>query len=361
MEHFDEGKLRRFIDEPESLDEQAKRHIESCAACRAQRDALSRDAEFARSALRANANVDLTSARTRLDSALFAPRRRARWYLPAGLAVAAAFALALVFTPLGGYASAFLTMFQPKEFVPIDISHADFRQLRLAPDAKELGTIRVLRKQVRTTYATLDGARANLTFAARVPAQIPSGIGARRSFSVQTPGEYQYTFSAAKAQAFEAKSHKTLPPMPPALNGTAVHIGIGQVFSAEYGVPKKQRDEEEQHEGLVVVEMQIPTVTSHGASFQSLERYMLSLPGISPDLAAQLRELGDLQNRMPVPVDISKQTAHEVAVDGVQGLAIGDNTGLGAGVMWQKNGIVYAVMGGALTMDQVLALANGLH
>lgn len=359
MKHIDEGELRRSIDEPDAFSQAQREHAASCAQCSTVMEELRGNAQFAGAAFEGAVHADASRARVRLVREI-AARRAPRWYFPAAITAAAAFALALAFTPLGGYASAFLTLFQPREFVPIDITQADVQRLSVAPQADQLGTLAIVRRQTRTAFSTLESARAHVGFDARVPSHVPASVASPRSFTVATPGEYVYTFSAAKARAFESRSHRRLPPMPTGLNGTTVRVRVGQAFVAQYGIRHKANDEEE-HEGLTLVEMQLPAVTSRGASFQELERYMLALPGISPDLAMQLRALGDLQNRMPVPVNISKQSAQSVTVDGVQGLAIGDNTGLGAGVVWQKGGIVYGLMGGAMTMDQVLALANDLH
>jgi len=359
VKHIDEGDLRRLMDEPGEFSGAQHEHAASCPQCAGVAAQLRENAQLAAAAFEGAAHADPSRARARLARELAAPRR-ARWYFPAAVTAAAAFALALAFTPLGGYASAFLTLFQPREFVPIDITQADVRRLSVAPQADQLGTLAVIRRQTRTAFSTLEAARAHAGFDARVPSHVPTSVASSRTFTVATPGEYVYTFSASKARAFESRSHRRLPPMPPGLNGTTVRVRVGQAFVAQYGTNRNAKDDD-MHEGLTLVEMQIPTVSSRGASFQELERYMLALPGISPDLAMQLRALGDLQNRMPVPVNISKQSAQSVTVDGVQGLAIGDNTGLGAGVMWQKGGIVYGLMGGAMTMDQVLALANDLH
>ena len=40
-------------------------------------------------------------------------------------------------------------------------------------------------------------------------------------------------------------------------------------------------------------------------------------------------------------------------------MAVGDNTGLGAGVIWIKGGLVYGVAG-TLKKDAIVAIANGL-
>ena len=362
MKHLDDGELRRLLDEPDELEAAQREHARQCAQCAARAAELQSVAQSASQALCGDAGVDTSRAleRTLLRARSASPV--SRLYRPLGaFAAAAAFVAALLFTPLGGYARSFLTIFQPKEFVALDLSHADFGQLRIAPQADELGTMRVIRKQQQSEFGSLAAVRPHLSFAPRVPASVPASVGTQRSYRVMSPGEYRYTFSAAKARAFEAKSHRKLAPMPPALDGTTVRIRVGESFNAQYGAAPKRGDEDEAKQGIEIVETQIPTVTSTGASFQELEQYMLSMPGVSAELKSQLREVGDLQNRMPVPIDISKQNAQSVTVDGVKGLAIGDNTGLGAGVIWQKNGIVYGVLGGALTMDQVLAVANGLR
>jgi hypothetical protein len=49
-----------------------------------------------------------------------------------------------------------------------------------------------------------------------------------------------------------------------------------------------------------------------------------------------------------------------VRVAGVDGFVIGDSTGIGSIVVWQRDGIVHAVAG-ALTEDEVLSVADSLH
>jgi hypothetical protein len=52
--------------------------------------------------------------------------------------------------------------------------------------------------------------------------------------------------------------------------------------------------------------------------------------------------------------------SESVTVQGVQGLAVGDSTGLGSVVVWVKGGIIYGV-GGTLPESQVIAIANSLR
>lgn len=311
-----------------------------------------RDSAIAAAALGGEVAVDVDAAYRRFQGGVPSKSRAPRWLLPvAAMGTAAALACAFVFTPLGSYASAFLTIFQPQEFQPVTLSTADIRQLRLFPHADEIGTQHVIVKPRRTHFSSIDAAQKHVAFTLRAPGALPSGFGTVRSYFVFSPGELALTFNAAKARAFARRSHKTLPPMPPSLNGTTVTLRSGDVFNAHYEIGKSRRFFE-------LVEMQAPSVTSSGASLQTLKRYVLAMPNISPALASQIRSLGE--SSVPVPVNIDKQHAQRVNVDGVQGLAIGDNTGLGAGVLWQKDGIVYAV-GGPLSMADVLTVANGLR
>lgn len=351
MTHPDNGELRRMLDEPEAVNDGVRRHVEECESCRAHVALLRSDADSAKALLSGNVAVDTARAYERVRVHASAHERR-NYYAPlSALATAAAFAAALIFTPLGGYASSLLTIFEPTHFVPIQVSRTDLRSLHLLPQADDVGTQRVVAKPQKHVFDSIAQAQKQAGFALRTPSALPSGFGVVRSFFGYTPGEMTFTFNAAKARAFVHRSHKQLPPMPPSLDGTTVRVKTGYAFNAHYEAPRSRYFE--------LVEVQAPRVTSTGASLDTLEKYLLSLPNVTPELAKQIRALGDIRNTVPVPVQIDKQTAQHVSIDGADGLAIGDNTGLGAGVMWEKNGILY-VVAGPVTMDDVMTVAHGL-
>jgi hypothetical protein len=354
-----------MLDEPQTFSAGQREHAQSCRACSANFAAIRADAAFARASLAGEPRVDMAAAYDRIQARVSRSTRIRQFYGPMGaLAAAALLVVALVFTPLGGAARSFLTVFEPKQFQPVEITRADMRTLHLLPQADDVGTQHVVRKPRKQVYDSFESAQSHAGFALLKPTALPSGFGTVRSYFGYAPGEMTFTFSAAKARAFERRSHKPLPPMPPSLDGTTVRLQTGSVFNAHYEAtpvdphasPKPARDTTY----FELVEAQAPRVTSSGASLDTLERYLLSLPNVTPDLAREIRALGNIQNTVPVPVVIDKQTARRVTVNGAPGLAIGDNTGLGAGVMWQKNGIVY-VVAGPLRMDDVLAVANGLR
>ena len=53
---------------------------------------------------------------------------------------------------------------------------------------------------------------------------------------------------------------------------------------------------------LAVAEVQGPTVSSSGADLETLENYHQAQPGVSPELAAQIRAIGDPSSTLPIPV-----------------------------------------------------------
>ena len=76
------------------------------------------------------------------------------------------------------------------------------------------------------------------------------------------------------------------------------------------------------------------------------------------ELQAALKAIGDPTSTLIIPVPIQYATSTSVTVQGVKGVAVGDNTGLGSGVIWIK-GHVFAVVG-PLKQIEVVKIANGL-
>lgn len=121
--HLDEGKAAP-LDRRARFARYAGPHApRGCAACREHRDRLKGNALFTQRLLAQNAPAfDAQTAVARVAE----PRRRPAWMTPAvALAAAAAVVLALAFTPLGGIASQWLTIFEPKQFVPLEITSKD--------------------------------------------------------------------------------------------------------------------------------------------------------------------------------------------------------------------------------------------
>jgi hypothetical protein len=347
--HLDDGTLRRSIDEPDSIDAGGRAHLLACATCRDRRNELERDAFFAERLLAEN--VSPFDARTRFARVAEPRRRRPAWIAPAiALAAAAGVVLALAFTPLGGIAAQWLTIFEPKQFVPLEITAKDSEQLRLVPSLQRLGTFAGPKPPPQRRITSLSGIGRTLGFEPRSFDVASRGDRQPGAAYVQTTFSTSFTFSAAKARAYEAKFKRSLPPMPGGLDGTT--------YTATYG-PTLVRTFGQGADRVAFVETKAPRLASTGASLETAANYILSLPNVPPGVAAQLRAIADPAHTLPIPFVFDRATATPVTVDGVSGLAIGDETRFGSGVLWSKDGVVY-VVAGPMRESEAITLANSV-
>ena len=90
---------------------------------------------------------------------------------------------------------------------------------------------------------------------------------------------------------------------------------------------------------------------------RQLENYLLSVPGIPAGVASEIRALGNPTQTIPVPIPVDLASGSSVNINGASGLLIGDSTGLGSAVIWQHNGVVYAIAG-TVSSNEALAVAR---
>jgi hypothetical protein len=105
--------------------------------------------------------------------------------------------------------------------------------------------------------------------------------------------------------------------------------------------------------------MAAPVIASQGVSLPALRDYLLTMPGISPGIADQLRALPDDGSVLPVPVPTQYATTEATTVDGVRGTAVRLRDGSGGGLIWIKDGTLTAVFG-LLDEDDLTDVARGL-
>jgi len=364
--HLSDGTLRRQFDEADSLSESEARHYSACPDCQSRYATLADDARVVTSALSVpDIKVDVASALNRVRSATAArPRFGIRLPIvrPAsrpvmGMLAAATLILALVVT---GVAQSIF--FQPQRLQVVRVSVADLQSLS---GLTEFGTLTWTTKP--TPQLVTSAAEAAAVSGLHVPAvgTLPSGVSSNVTYAAMPAAVGVFTFDAAKATAAAAKAGKTLPKMPAGMDGSKLTVRVGPAVVEIFGnlntgtaatTPDPSQVSLPQ---LVVGESSAPVVTSTGVSTQQLEDYLLSMPGVSPKLAAAIRAVKDPSTTLPIPIPIEYATSSTVSVQGVDGVAVGDNTGLGAGVIWIKGGVVYAVAG-SLKQNAILDIANHL-
>ena len=363
MAHLSDGTLRRKFDEANSLTEPENRHYSACAECQARYATLASDAVAVAGALAVpEIRVDVASAFSRVRSApasrptfgIRLPIMRPSSRPVMGVLAAATVILALVVT---GIAQGLF--FEPQSVQVVPVSVADLQSLSGLTD---FGTLTWTTKPAPQLVTSAAEAATVSGLHVPVVGTLPNGVSSNVTYAAMPAAVGVFTFDAAKAAAAAAKAGKTLPAMPAGMDGSKLTVTVGPAVVEIYGNLNAGAASDPSQltlPQLVVGASSAPVVTSSGVTTQQLEDYLLSLPGVSPKLAAAIRAVKDPSTTLPIPIPIEYATSKSVTVQGVDGVAVGDNTGLGAGVIWIKSGTVYGVAG-SLKQDAILAIANGL-
>lgn len=386
MFHPADGTLRRLLDEPLSIALRDREHCARCARCQARMaefiadagraaDALSvpplavdAAAACARAARRAVPDLarGASPVMTPVAAGPLAGRLPAAWGRPLRVATALIAAAALVGALTAtGAAHAFLTIFQPRQVTVVTVTPSDFSAL---PDLSAYGSVVWTVPPSEHAAASLAAAERETGQHVLAPASVPAGVETTPSVHVFPVTSGTFTFDPARAAAAAAAAGATLPPMPPDIAGSTLYGSVGpavvQVFHSTAAVGGTGSEPAAAGlaslPALVVGQTVAPTISTNGVTLQTLRDYLLQQPGIPPDLAAQLRALSDPAQTLPIPVPAGATATQTVTVRGVPGVWIGDQSGLGGGVVWQDGGIIYGV-GGMFSEQEILAIANGLR
>ena len=411
MRHLNDGTLRRMQDEPLSTSGAEKDHYQACAACRERAMTIAAEAERAGILLAVpESGIDTQAALRQLRRSAGGQKafRRTPWTVLGGLFASsgsrsvrpvAALALALammVGLVATGVADNFVKVFEPQQFQAVQVQPSELKGL---PDLSQFGDMKFSKTPKFTPVADAAAAQSQSGLTLKTPADgaIPDRAKGTPTYLVMSPLQASFTFSATKAQAWAAANNKTLPAMPAGLDGSTLSVSAGPGIIAVYGgsadlitkgaagasqgsarakvtpgaeaaKPAAPAPGETGGSGglstsqfptMAVVEMTSPVVSSSGASVTQIEDYLISLPGFPPDLAAQIRAIGDPSTTLPVPVPTGQQS-HQVDVNGAKGLFVGDSTGLGSGMVWTRDGVLYATVG-TMTESEVTGVARSLH
>jgi hypothetical protein len=361
MRHPTEGVLRRLIDEPAGVADPDREHVAHCPVCLAGVAAARDDAAAVDAALRSESgsDVDMSAAWQRLSAALpamaperiSAPARAGRSRALLRRPVVAALACAVVLTGAGAAAANdWLQIFQTEEIAPISLTTADLVAL---PDLSAYGDVEVTGGGDVQPAADASAAAAETGLDVPEVVTLPRGISGEPEYQVGSEVNAVFTFSADRAARAAAEAGETLPPPPPGVDGSQLRLvagpGVAQVWSGAGGVP-----------ALVVGRAVAPTAFSSGIPFETVRDYLLTLPGIPDDVAAQLRTFTGDGSTLPLPVPADQVTTERAQVDGVAATVLETRDRSMAAVVWVDEGVV-TVVAGALDADEVLSVARDLR
>jgi len=354
-----------MFDDPDALTGTDRRHYADCADCQARYSGMADDARAATTLLATpELKLDVASAFQRVQTAP-AAKLRFGFSIPilnpasrpmfAGLA-AAAVVVALVVTAFANI----LPLFQPKTVQAVPVTVADLQALSALSD---YGTLTWSQKP--NAQVVLSAAEAQAVSGLHVPvvAKLPAGVSSTITYAAMPKAVAVFTFDASKAAAAAAQTGKSLPKLPAGIDGAKLTVTVGPAVIEVFGNLNANSTGNSQDINLphvlIVAESAAPVVTSTQVTAKQLEDYILSLPGLSPQLAAAIKAIGDPSTTLPIPIPIDYATSSKVTVQGVPGVAVGDNTGLGAGVIWIKKGNVF-VVAGPFKQSVVVDVANHL-
>src|SRR5437867_1749255 len=297
------------------------------------------------------------------------PRITPRWLQ--GLAAAAGVVIVASALTLSGVAGSILQIFEPKSIVAVPLTQGDLNYLGQACAGLNLqecmgayGTFEWTAPPQPKEVSSRSQASAQAGFTALAPTSLPPSVTGDPRYGVINRSTATFTFSADSTRQAAARQNRTAPPLPANIDGSKLFITGGPAVVQIWGAPNTashgQAGDLSDMPTLVVGQAKAPTVSSDGVTVDQLRAYLLSQPGISPQLAAAIRAIGDPSSTLPVPVPAELAVSHPVTVQGVQGLFIGDNTGIAAAIIWQKDGMMFEVIG-SLTERQALDIANSMR
>ena len=361
MRHPTEGVLRRLLDEPSGVADSDRQHVAGCPQCIGGLAAMRQDAVLVDAALatQGGADVDVAAAWQRLSMAasgtgpgrVAAPSRTGRSRAVLRRPVVAAFAVAVVLAGAGtAAANDWLQIFRTEQITPVSISTADLIAL---PDLSAYGDVVVTGDD--EPHEVPDAAAAAAETGLDVPevTALPQGVSGEPVYQVGGEVSATLTFSADRAAQTAAEAGETLPPPPPGLDGSQVRLnagpGLALIWSSPADVP-----------ALVVGRAVAPTAFSSGVPYETVRDYLLSLPGLPDDVAAQLRTFTADGSTLPLPVPADEITTSSAEVNGKPATVLVTRDQTMAAVVWVDDGVVTAVAG-ALDADEVLSIAGNLR
>jgi hypothetical protein len=151
--------------------------------------------------------------------------------------------------------------------------------------------------------------------------------------------------------------------MPKGMDGATIKVSVGPAVALIYGDLKQPPAGTDITQAslpqLVIAKSGVPTVSSDTVSAADFEAYLLKLPGISTELQGAISALAKDAKTLPILVPVQFATHETTSVHGNPAVLLGDNTRLGAGVVWISGGYVY-VVAGTVTKTDAQTIANNL-
>jgi len=288
-------------------------------------------------------------------------RTRFRWIT---VAVAAALIAVIILPNAGVLADQFLALFRVQQFQPVRLE-ANQSVRNLYNNLSNFGTVKIKNtKLTNLTNPTKAQVEQYTHFPLLMPSSLPQGVSDTPKYSIFKGDSATFTFDTAKARAAIQQMGDGNVHIPAQLNGAvytitiAPGVGIQYVRDCSGDTSAVCRDQKQ----LGVAEVPSPMVQGASANaLNDLRGFMLSLPHLSADVHNLWQNVDTRTGTVPLPLPSAQTNAEKVSIHNVSGVLLVDSSIKYGGVIWQKGGIVYAVIANTNDRTQILNTANSLR
>ena len=286
---------------------------------------------------------------------------RFRWI---SVAVAAALLAAIILPNAGVLASQFLALFHVQQFQPVRLDANQTAQ-SLYSNLDNFGTIKITNTNITTLKNPTKAQIEQYThFPVLLPSSLPQGVSNTPQYSLFKGDHGSFTFDEKKAQATIQQMGDGNVHIPEQLKGAVYSItiapGVGIQYMRDCGSDTSEACKNQKQ--VDIAEVPSPVVQGSSANaLIDLRAFMLSLPHLSTDVHNLWQSMDSSTGTVPLPLPSAQTNAEKVSVNGASGVLLVDSSIKYGGVIWQKSGIVYAVIANTSDKTQILNTANSLQ
>jgi len=269
-----------------------------------------------------------------------------RRLMPIALTLVMAVLALVAFPSLRAAASDFLGLFRVRQFAPISVSPQQLALLeRLGEEGLEPGEF-VVTKEIGDPQ-TVSSPEEAASLAGFVPKTLPDRASLVRTYVMDGGAGYLNVNLAGARAIVEAAGADPLL-LPDSLDGARVDVtvydSVGQLYDS----------------GAMLVQAPSPDV-NYPADVDPtvLGEALLQVLGTEPAEAQRIAHSIDWTSTLLLPIPQDMGSYREANVNGVTGVVLEPfNPDAEAAVVWQKDGMVYMMTSGRLSVDELLAQAN---
>lgn len=278
----------------------------------------------------------------------------AGWKVGAGVAIALCLVALVAIAPVRSAAEDLLSQFRVQRFAAVTV---DPTQIPEPPRPDQLGKLEVAGSPQIHQGVTFDQAQSRVKFDLKTPSYLPADVPTVPQYAASDEAQFTYTIDRDKLAAYLAQIGAGDVLLADELDGAVVSGRIPSMVAALYA-SEAMASEETQPSGPAVIVMQGESPSYEvPPDLMALRDELLQSPAVPTGIVSQLAAIQDWQSTVVVPVPTEAES-REVTVQGQSGLLISE--GGKSVVMWEQDGIVYAVAGN-ISEAELIRVAESLH